>query len=515
MDRLGSRSFLLMILALWVGAWIWVARFYYIDDTLIGLRYADMLRQHGFLTFDGVHPSYGTSSVLYVVLLAAAGHILHSVFLPKVLSVIAYVTLLGITLRNACKSRGVAQNLWVLLLIVFASPMAVRWFTDGMETGLATAFALMLGAGTFPDTKLPFGSRKPVVPMLLAFGAVFVRVEMAFLLAFVCLGNAAYRRAEMRSGGEARAWTRAIVREIQVAAGVALALLAIWLMTGHMFSDAAIAKAQGFKPPVSYLMSVASSFAAALSLGVGLLLLWIPTMAGAWRHGGSAKLRALAVVNLALPAEVFTAMVRGQGLAGIRYFLPAVVLMVAWNLAFLEATWRPAISVVTPGHARSIFSPMSPPIVWGLAILMLGEWGYEGHRFKRIIDTHTAALQEMRSQHLEVFAGQKGIASDIGFISYFTDASICDMGGLVNGRQFAIARPAERARRCAESSPDFAFVNAGQGKELSPWISFQGWPICHSYEFSNAFETDPHDLLVRPEMAPLDCPQGNPAGAQP
>jgi hypothetical protein len=81
------------------------------------------------------------------------------------------------------------------------------------------------------------------------------------------------------------------------------------------------------------------------------------------------------------------------------------------------------------------------------------------------------------------------------------------MGGLVNGRQFASARPDERAKRCAESFPVFAFVNAPQRKQLSPWIDFQGWSICRVYEFSNAFNRDPHILLVRPEIASLDCPK--------
>jgi hypothetical protein len=137
-DWLRTRDVQLILLAFWVGAWIWVARYYYLDDALIHLRYADMLRENGFLTFDGVHPSYGTSSILYVALLTAAGGIVHSLFLPKVLSVTGYVALLGLTLRGALKAGGIARNLWFLLLIVLASLMAVRWFTDGMETSLVT-----------------------------------------------------------------------------------------------------------------------------------------------------------------------------------------------------------------------------------------------------------------------------------------------------------------------------------------------------------------------------------------
>src|ERR1035438_89193 len=122
--RLRSRDVQIMLLGFWVGTWIWVARFYCRDDALIHLRYADMLREYGFLTFDGIHPSYGTSSLLYVALLAAAGHIVHSVFLPKVFSVVGYVALLGLSLRRALKAVGIVRNSWFLFLIVLASPMA-------------------------------------------------------------------------------------------------------------------------------------------------------------------------------------------------------------------------------------------------------------------------------------------------------------------------------------------------------------------------------------------------------
>jgi hypothetical protein len=118
----------------------------------------------------------------------------------------------------------------------------------------------------------------------------------------------------------------------------------------------------------------------------------------------------------------------------------------------------------------------------------------------------------MRSQHLEVFAGQRGIAGDIGFISYFTGASICDQEGLVNGTQFARVGGLERAKRCSETSPVFAFVDNEQRDELLPWINLKNWSVCHVYEFNNAFYLDPHFLLVRPDFAQLDCPKEDSAG---
>src|SRR4051812_17979013 len=51
---------------LWVAFWIWVGRYALLDDALIHLRYAHLLRRVGFVTFDGRTASYGTSSPLYV-----------------------------------------------------------------------------------------------------------------------------------------------------------------------------------------------------------------------------------------------------------------------------------------------------------------------------------------------------------------------------------------------------------------------------------------------------------------
>jgi hypothetical protein len=505
MHRLRSRDVLLVLLAAWVGAWIFAARFHFLDDALIHLRYADLLREKGFLTFDGVHPSNGTSSVLYVVLLAAAGRIFPSVFLPKLLSVIGYVALLGITLKRALKSWGVARSLWFLLLLVLASPMAIRWFTDGMETSLATALALLIGYRTMPGGALSAGFRKSRAPLLLAFGWVFLRVETAFLLAFLCLAYAAWGFGTGAKGGRIWGTRRERAGEIQLAMGAALAMLTIRLITGYIISDAAIAKAEGFYGVMPYARLVARAFAASLSLGLGMLLIWVASAILGGRCAGGAKAGALAVVNLALPAELLIAMGRGQMLQGVRYFLPALAVMIAWNLAFLEANRPSGVAALTPQHPPGFFSRIGPLIIPGLAILMLCAWPLEGHIVRRIIGLRGAAFQQMRSQHLEALAGRVGVAYDIGFISYFTHATLCDMGGLVNGREFARMPPDERARRCAASSPGFAYVNAGQRDDLSAWIDFRGWSVCHVYEPSNVFDRDRHYLLVTPDIAPGDC----------
>ena len=58
------------LLAVWLAIWLAISWPGVQDDALIHLRYASFLNTRHFITFDGVHPSFGASSLLYVGLLA-------------------------------------------------------------------------------------------------------------------------------------------------------------------------------------------------------------------------------------------------------------------------------------------------------------------------------------------------------------------------------------------------------------------------------------------------------------
>ena len=98
------------------------------------------------------------------------------------------------------------------------------------------------------------------------------------------------------------------------------------------------------------------------------------------------------------------------------------------------------------------------------------------------------------------------MASNIGFVGYFTAARICDLSGLVNGRDFARRPPAERLAACWSRSPSFVFLTDGERRAFSARL--RGWHLCFSYDSTNAFTTDRQHPLVAPM---LDCP-GGPAG---
>src|SRR5579875_1375378 len=90
-----QRAFPVVALCLfaWLLVWIELSWPYSLDDALIHLRYADHLLHQHRITYDGVHDSFGTSSLLYVSLLAALRPWWTSPLLPRVISSVAYILL--------------------------------------------------------------------------------------------------------------------------------------------------------------------------------------------------------------------------------------------------------------------------------------------------------------------------------------------------------------------------------------------------------------------------------------
>ncbi len=126
--------------ALWLLVWLFVSWPAMQDDAFIHLRYAANLFRYHMISYDGVHPDYGTSSLLYVWLLAALREFFRSPVLPRVVSTAFHVGLFGglawafpRALRSAPR---LAWGFALLLLAILVMPMAVRWLDDGMETSL-------------------------------------------------------------------------------------------------------------------------------------------------------------------------------------------------------------------------------------------------------------------------------------------------------------------------------------------------------------------------------------------
>ena len=196
--------------------------------------------------------------------------------------------------------------------------------------------------------------------------------------------------------------------------------------------------------------------------------------------------------------------VRGQEVAGFRNVMWALLFMTAWNVASIPAT------IQLPGKIRRALSWRTlagRTAILGALGLLVTAWAVEGYFVKRIVDDRSRAYSDMRSQKLDRLADLPGVAFDIGFVGYFTDGAICDLNGLVNGPEAARLSEDERAARCAEQSPVFAFLTPSQAGFVQKYVDMSTWAVCHRYEFTNLRVPEPHYLLVEPHLAERICPQ--------
>jgi len=102
-----NRAYRLVVplLALWLVVWIAFSWAGVQDDGFIHLRYADNLFRTHLISYDGVHPNYGASSLLYVYLLAFLRAFTSSPTLPRVVSSFAHFLLFSGLVPTAGRSR--------------------------------------------------------------------------------------------------------------------------------------------------------------------------------------------------------------------------------------------------------------------------------------------------------------------------------------------------------------------------------------------------------------------------
>jgi hypothetical protein len=195
--------------------------------------------------------------------------------------------------------------------------------------------------------------------------------------------------------------------------------------------------------------------------------------------------------------------VRGQFVQGIRHVLPTLVFMVAANAALIGATdARALIARLLPSSGWRMPMTYAAAAVTGFAFMT------ELAKFESIVDNRSAAFLAMRSLDLGALEGTTGIAWDVGHLMYFTKAQVCDVSGLVNGREAALAPESQRLETCLKRDVDFVFVTPENAAELIEMSGtrFANWPVCGQYLFQNVSATAPHYLAVSPKRAAQICP---------
>lgn len=474
------------LLGAWLVAWLLLGRHQMLDDALIHLRFAENLERTGTITYDGVSPGYGTSSLLFVGILALLRGVSDSWLVPKWASLIAYLAALAWLVTQARRQRSIGLA-WTAVAIALSGPLAIRWLTDGMETSSIVAASIAAPA-LFQRGAVGRPWARALLVGCTAALTVWLRVELSLMVAVVALGAALI-------SGVNRATLLGLL--LPAAAGTATALAAIWFATGHLLPDTAVAKAAGASHGVNGFVLIGATLAGSGSFGLGLLAVW---MLSTWHACANQRtqpqiLRATLLVATLFPVLCLVAMVRGQSVA-IRYLVWPLICSTTFNLCLLDA--RDA-----GGSLRSFGQRSWLALAAGLVL----SWSLEATAVHRIFAGRSATFERLSRTDFSAIHRHRAVAADIGAFGYFSRTLICDVAGLVNGRAFAAMTAVERLRACAETRPDVAFLTVSQARALEPWLDLRNWQNCGSVEFTNVRETESHRLLLAPS-ATLTCPRG-------
>ena len=481
------------------------------DDSFIHLRYAANLARYHFITYDGVHANYGVSSLLFVSILGVLRQFTQSPDLAHAVStffhLVVFVVLAAALLRKVAASSSVASGLGIILLLLLCTPSAIRWMDDGMETGLTIGMTCLLAWLIHAGQEVSVGGRSSSRRMgLLLFGfaflAVLLRVELLQLCLFGTLIFLSKRFHVPPSKGKEGDGLRPTFSQqictwffeiLPLAAGAALAVGVILAVMHSPLPDTALAKMHGMGHWRNSLRDTVSTLAGAMSFGAGLALFWLVTLIVLVSCAGKLTTESV-LANVLFPILLTVSLLRGQEIQGVRYF--------AWTF-FFSAVWNILELSELPDPSRAGLRERA--VIFAFLAVLVVELPFEAVFMRRVLTQRAATLEAFELKHLEALRAMHGVASDIGFIGYFTGAGICDLAGLVNGRLAAQRTSEQRAEHCAASDPDFLFVNTSQLEALNQYRDFSLWQVCGRYDFTNITTQDSHFLIARPRVAGKVC----------
>lgn len=466
------------------------------DDALIHLRYANNLYLHHFVTYDGVHPDYGASSLLYVGLLALLRGMASSANLPRAVSSVVHGLLFGGSAfafaRYLPRRARVARLAAGILLVLLVVPSAVRWLDDGMETGLAvsvaTLLAWLLHGRPGRDQAAGNTAGRFALLVLISCLAVLLRPELLLLCAagFLLLAL----RAQRGSGGM-WAGTPTVL-------GAALAMALVLSAMHAPLPDTAVAKSLGIRHWFDPLHDTAITLGGAFSFGVGALLFWVLTLTQVIARRGRMGVQT-ALANCFFPVVLTLSALRGQEIQGVRYFAWTFFFSITWNVLDLAEQELSDQNLADRRLApRSTWqSRRQSAALYVFALILCAVLPFETVAMKHVLTQRAETVRGFETHPLNVLRDRQGMASDVGYIGYFSGAKICDLAGLVNGRVAARMSKLERAQACVAMDPDFVFLNRSQLMPMAQIIDLSQWRICGWYDFANVRTPDRHYLIVR------------------
>jgi hypothetical protein len=170
---------------------------------------------------------------------------------------------------------------------------------------------------------------------------------------------------------------------------------------------------------------------------------------------------------------------------------------VLWNILELGAA--------IPDNPRIEQDAPARVLTYALLALILLAQPLEISLVYPILHDRAKLMAMIPGRHLDVLQGKLGVAADVGIIGYFTKANICDLNGLIDGREFARLTPQQRLTACAAQKPDFLYLDRSELGTFSGFMPLGNWQICGEYEMTGLRYKDMHYLIVPPSTAEHIC----------
>lgn len=495
-------------LYVWLAAWTYISWPSFQDDALIHLRYADHLLHLHMVSYDGVHPTFGASSLLYIAILAALRSVFTSALLPRAFATVCdWVVFTGLVIglwQLVRRSSAALGWLAIAFLACCVMPSGVRWMQDGMETSLMLLF---LGGWAWLSYIITRRTRLPAaaIATMFVFGFLteVLRIELLLFLGIFTLATALRRNQFLADANEPQPFVKTLASTCAPLLGGIAAAVFIRAVMHSLLPDTALAKSAGIAKWATTLSGVAHVLGSGLSFGLGMLLLWLITAGAALAVNHRARLSTL-LANSLFPITLLLATVRGQDVQGVRYFAWTFFFPILWNFIILSTSDLTAQPRLQRTLRITAFATFAVLIVEQAIFVPI---------YLRVFRERGEAIRIVRSQHLEQMKGMHLMAYDIGFIGYFSQADVCDTGGLVGGKEWAKLTSYERADRCIASHLDAIFADSYQIGALR--ISLQNdpeaekhyaeWTVCGTYDMTNLIRNDRHYLIAAPGKAAPIC----------
>lgn len=484
-------------LLLWLLAWLLIPWNSLQDTALTYLRVATDLDANRTIWNGGADWSSGRLSLLYLPLLMLAHGFFDYAVLLRVVSSIGYLLLLTrLVLGMATRVRRAGPltlALAILLLAALCTPAAVFWLNDGAET----SFTLFLVATLLFNSRrvLRHGTSSSWTLGVWCCLAVFARAEIFFatLLLTAIFSVWGQDGAALTGGRGHRTSSSAPWKTPLLASLVALVALTLTRLVLQIGLPLRVSV-----HPDSWRWALLSSWDSLLearSFGWGLLLLWLLSLVlvRAVDH----RRRSTLLANT-LPLLVLLALtLRGEVIAFASELSWPLLFAALWNLLEIAAAERDRVF-----RPETLLLGLRSTIAVVLLLLVAVRW--DAPLVLHAMKARRDKLRFFESQPLSLLVRLHGVATEPGYTGYFTLSPTCNPGR-TEGARIAPDDYAGRLHACAESHPDYAFLDLQQVNDLARHMDLTSWFVCQSFDVDRLTGHDQHYLVASPAATQRVC----------